>query len=74
MEVRARIVIFSHLNTLQSNHLSAEERWRLSEFIKHITVQCPNVEDEIDPDQMYAEFLELPRVQMALEMFKEEAA
>jgi Trp operon repressor len=56
MEIKAQIVIMSHLSDIQEGNLSQKEINHKLNFVKFLIQRYPNTLDTLDPDKNYEDF------------------
>lgn len=56
MEIKAQIVIMSHLSDIQEGTLSQKEINHKLNFVKFLIQRYPNTLDTLDPDKNYEDF------------------
>lgn len=56
MEIKAQIVIMSHLSDIQEGTLSQKEINHKLNFVKFLIQRYPNTLDTLDPEKNYEDF------------------
>jgi glutathione peroxidase-family protein len=56
MEIKAQIVIMSHLSDIQEGALTQKEINHKLNFVKFLIQRYPNTTDKLDPDKNYEDF------------------